>query len=154
MASGWKLFYPLKTYCYINLQTSLQRMLLRTDLIENCGKWTAQPVTEGTLADVYEWKVWNEFLYYSGKPFFAELFSFAFLLNIDWFQPNISYSVGAIYLAVLASINALQTRKYVWLVLLQAKGNLSSQSILIMILLLKTFTVMGVDLCVASSSGS
>jgi len=112
MASGRKLFYPLKPYCYIDIQTSLQRMLLKTDFIENCDKWRARTVTEGTLADVYDGKVWKEFLHYSGKPFLAEPFSFAFLINIDWFQPykHLSYSVGAIYLAVLNLPRSMQYR--------------------------------------------
>ena len=39
---------------------------------------------------------------YGGKPFLSEPFSFAFMINVEWFQPykHLTYSVGAIYLTI------------------------------------------------------
>jgi hypothetical protein len=55
------------------------------------------------LEDIYDGKVWNDFLVYDSKPFLSDEYTFAFILNIDWFQPfkHVQYSVGAIYLCVL-----------------------------------------------------
>ncbi len=38
----------------------------------------------GTLTDVYDGRVWNEFLNPQGRPF---PYNLALNLNIDWFQP-------------------------------------------------------------------
>jgi hypothetical protein len=42
-------------------------------------------------------------MYIGGKPFFAAPYNYAFMLNVDWFQPfkHSIYSVGAIYLAFM-----------------------------------------------------
>lgn len=47
--------------------------------------------------------MWNKFQYYNGEPLLASSHTYAFLLNIDWFQPYamLEYSVGAIYLAIM-----------------------------------------------------
>ena len=39
----------------------------------------------------------------NGKPFLDEPYSFAFSINVDWFQPfkHTTDSVGAIYLSIL-----------------------------------------------------
>ena len=70
-------------YTYIDLQTSLQYMLLRPEFSTACETWIKRQVAEGTLADIYDGSVWKDFLYYDGKPFLAEAFSFALLINID-----------------------------------------------------------------------
>ena len=89
-------------YTYIDLQTSLQHMLLMPEFSTACETWRKRHVAEDTLADIYDASVWKDFLYYEGKPFLAEPFSFALLINIDWFQPyqHLTYSVGVIYLTV------------------------------------------------------
>ena len=38
LASGKKIFSPLKTYCYVDLRTSLQNLLLHANFLENCNK--------------------------------------------------------------------------------------------------------------------
>ena len=40
--------------------------------------------------------VWKKFLNYNGRPFLSEDCSYAFIINIDWFQPykHLTYSVG------------------------------------------------------------
>ena len=42
------------------------------------------------------------FKIYDGRPFLSEEYTYAFMINIDWFQPykHLTYSVGAIYLSV------------------------------------------------------
>ena len=54
---------------------------------------------QGVYKDVYDGKLWNDFLDYNGTPFLSEPFTYALMMNIDWFQPykHVSYSVGVIY---------------------------------------------------------
>ena len=82
-------------------------MLLRTDFIENCDKWTAQPLTEGT---------WLTCMIEKYGMSFCTIAANLLLLNCSQYRlvsaEHLSYSVGSIYLDVLASINAIQTRKY------------------------------------------
>lgn len=60
-------------------------------------------VGNGVMEDVYDGKIWKEFINYNGKPFLADLLSFGMMINVDWFQPykHVKYSVGAIYLTIL-----------------------------------------------------
>ena len=53
--------------------------------------------------DIYEGKVWKEFLYHNGTPFLLAPNNFALSVNINWFNPygRTLYSVGAIYLVIL-----------------------------------------------------
>lgn len=39
-------------------------------------------------------------LEYDGRPFLSQEYTYAFMINIDWFQPHkhLTYFVGAIYL--------------------------------------------------------
>ena len=45
----------------------------------------------------------GKFRVVNGKPFLDNPYTFAFSLNVDWFQPfkHVTDSVGAIYLSVL-----------------------------------------------------
>ena len=100
VSSGKTIFYPFRLYCYKSLQSSLQNLLLRPGFIENCERWKTRNTT-GTICDVYEGRVWKDFLHVAGQPFLS--YSYGLMLNIDWFQPfKFSiYSVGAIYLTVM-----------------------------------------------------
>ena len=53
--------------------------------------------------DVYDGRVWREFLTYDGQPFLSVPFNFAFQLNINWFQPfeHTQHSEGVMYLTVM-----------------------------------------------------
>ena len=52
---------------------------------------------------IFDGHIWRDFQQYDGKPFLKQQYSFAFILNMDWFQPFIhtQTSVGVIYLTVL-----------------------------------------------------
>ena len=95
-----KIFYPLMTYCYIDLSTSLQQLLKHSKFIEMCQKWRSRKPKVDTLGDVYDGHVWKSFM---SKGFFNDNYSFGFMLNCDWFQPykHLQYSVGVIYLTIL-----------------------------------------------------
>ena len=55
------------------------------------------------LEDVYDGLVWNHFKNVNGSPFLEDDHAYAFIINMDWFQPykHLTYSVGVIYLSVL-----------------------------------------------------
>jgi hypothetical protein len=101
-ASGRKILYPIKVYAYRSLQQSLQSLLTDSNFYSNCQEWrTRSPC--GFLEDIYDGNIWKEYQQCLGSPFLSEPFSFAFVLNIDWFQPytHTTSSIGVIYLTVL-----------------------------------------------------
>ena len=101
LVSGRTIFYPLLTYCYLNLQVSLQSLLLDPTFTSQTALWkTRQP--DECLKDVYDGRIWKKFLDLEGDPFLNDDHAYAFMINVDWFQPykHLNYSVGAIYLSV------------------------------------------------------
>ena len=103
LASKHKAFYPLMTYCYVDIHTSLQHLLLDESFVKNCNHWKSHEIPGSGLLDVYDGRVWKKFIRYEGFPFLEESYSYGFMLNLDWFQPyeHLQYSVGVIYLSVL-----------------------------------------------------
>ena len=98
-----KKFYPLKTYCYYPLVKSISNVLMRQNLMEQCEHWRTRAIPRNTLADIYDGKIWNEFLIYKDRPFLSNPYNLGLMLNCDWFQPfdHSSYSVGVLYLVIL-----------------------------------------------------
>lgn len=96
-------FYPNLTYCYLGLETSLQVLLEKPKFFTDCELWRSRKVSDGEMKDVYDARIWNEFLHYNGEPFLLEEGNLAFILNLDFFQPykHVQYSLGAIYMSVL-----------------------------------------------------
>ena len=87
LASGRKMFYPLMTYCYIDLRTSLQSLLLDPDFTGKCVHWKQLKPSDSHLRDVYDGRVWNQFRQYKGNSFLDDDHAYAFMINMDWFQP-------------------------------------------------------------------
>lgn len=54
--------------------------------------WRNRSTVEDKFRDVYDGKVWKDFINYRGVPFLSEP------LIMDWFQPykHIQYSAGAV----------------------------------------------------------
>ena len=82
---------------------SIQQILLRPEFLDCCEKWRTRIVPAGTLEDMYDGRIWKEFLNFKGKPFLSAPFNFVLSLNIDWFQAfkHTNSSIGAIYIAIL-----------------------------------------------------
>ena len=80
------------TYCYIDLRTSLERLLLDADFTLKCAHWKSQISSDGSLEDVYDGRVWKQFLQYHDRPFLAEENSYAFISN--HINKHFTYSVG------------------------------------------------------------
>jgi len=98
-----KKYYPLKTYCYYPLSKSISSVLGRNDLMEQCEKWRMRTIPNGTLADIYDGRIWKKFMNIEGRPFLSHPYNLGLMLNCDWFQPfDLStYSVGVLYLVIL-----------------------------------------------------
>ena len=103
LCSGKKIFYPHLTYCYLGLKTALQSILNRPSLVSSCERLRNVSSPSNVFSDIHDGQVWKDFKTVNGKPFLSEPFTYALLLNMDWYQPykHLSYSVGAIYISIL-----------------------------------------------------
>ena len=90
------------TYCYIDITTSLQHLLRDPHFASQCSHWKSLSRSDMELRDVYDCHVWNRFRQFNDSPFLDDDHTYAFMINMDWFQPykHLTYSVGAIYLSV------------------------------------------------------
>lgn len=103
LATGRTYFYSFLTYCYLNIDVSLQSFLDRPDFYNLCEQWRARERQDDIYRDVYDGNIWNEFQQHNGSPFLSEPGNYAFMMNLDFFQPykHVQYSMGAIYLTIL-----------------------------------------------------
>ena len=102
LASGRRVLYPHKIYCYKSLTSAFQDLLLSSGFVEDCNHWRNR-ICSNLLQDLYDGRVWKQFQNISGSPFLSAPFSYGLILNIDWFQPysHTMASVGVVYLAVM-----------------------------------------------------
>ena len=100
--SGRNILYPFKVYCYSGIKSTLQKLLMRPKFVSNCQLWKLRPVND-LLSDVYDGQIWKEFLNVAGSPFLAAPYTFAVMMNIDWFEPydHTICAVGVIYLTIM-----------------------------------------------------
>ena len=103
LSNGKQLLYPKLVYCYHGIQNSLKSLLLHPGFIEKCEQWRYRHQVSNTYADVFDGKIWSEFMAVEDRPFLAAPYNFAFMLNIDWFNPFklSNYSLGAVYLTIM-----------------------------------------------------
>ena len=102
-ASGKTLLYPLKTYCYLPVQKSLELLVSRKGFMDSCEVWRKRESIDGIYSDIYDGKIWKEFADPSGIDFFSKSHNYGLMLNLDWFCPYKhvkSYSVGVLYAVV------------------------------------------------------
>lgn len=111
LTNGSEKVYPLKVYSYKSVKESLYAMMCRPGILQQCEEWRSRKIPTNCMFDVYDGKVWSEFMVYKEKPFLAEKYNLALMVNVDWFQPFkfSEYSVGVIYLAIL---NLPRTMRY------------------------------------------
>lgn len=103
LPNGKTKLYPFKIYCYKSVIDRF-RSLLKRDGFENlCNDWKTRVPIDGTLADIYDGRVWKEFQTEAYDYFLRGNHNYALMLNMDWFQPfdHTTYSVGVIYAVVL-----------------------------------------------------
>lgn len=102
-ATGRKFLYPFKSYCYKPLKSSLATLLLLPDFFANCQSWRTKGSFDNIYRDVFDGRIWKDYQTISGTPFLTSEYSFALMLNVDWFEPftHTKYPVGVIYLVVM-----------------------------------------------------
>ena len=100
-SAGKTLYFPKMIYCYKSIKTGLEAILMRKGMLEKCQHWRNVGPTPD-LTDVYHGSIWKEFQEYKSLPLLSSVHTFAFMLNLDFFQPfdHTPYSLGAIYLAI------------------------------------------------------
>lgn len=104
LLNGKACLYPFKVYCYQSLVSSIQGLLQRPGFPDLCEHWRARCGTNGDLLrDIYDGRIWNEFQSLEGRPFLKAPYTYALMLNLDWFQPyKLTQSlVGALYLTIM-----------------------------------------------------
>ena len=107
--SGKSVRRPIMTYPYVPLKASIQNILVRPGMVQQCQRFHPPRSPSGAqlLADIYDGKMWKQFLSFDGEPFLQHsdpnVLNLAFQINVDWFQPftHTKYSVGGIYLTIL-----------------------------------------------------
>ena len=98
-----KKYYPYKTYCYYPLSKSISSVLGQHDLLDQCEHWRKRVIPDNTLADIYDGRVWKNFMTFKGRTFLSNPYNLGLMLNCDWFQPfdHSTYSIGVLYLVIL-----------------------------------------------------
>lgn len=98
--------YPHKVYSYKSILDTLKTFVSRKDFWFKCNSWKVGRdfrSASDILADVFDGKVWRDFLFVGGEPLLAGDRTLAMMLNVDWFQPFklARYSVGVLYLVIM-----------------------------------------------------
>ena len=75
-------------------------MLTRPGFLGNCESWRKRKSKADSMADVFDGKVWKEFLDSDGNAFFSTAGNLGVMRNVDWFQPHThtNHSCGVMYL--------------------------------------------------------
>ena len=114
LSDGKECYYPFKVYCFNSVINQLEAMLKKPYFAEKCEHWRNRNISNGIYSDIYDGKIWNDFLTFKGKDFLKMPRSLAFGLNVDWFQPysrRSDVSVGVIYLVIL---NLPREERFKW----------------------------------------
>lgn len=92
----------LRTYVLNDIGRKLGDMFARPGFWNLIEHWRNKPV-DSDMSDIYDAAVWQQFQTVNGQAFLNEPGNVGLVLNVDWYQPyeNASYSVGAMYLAIL-----------------------------------------------------
>lgn len=99
--SGY-LLQPFKVYPYQPLKSAITQLINTPGFLESYEKWRGRNVPNGYYGDVFDGKVWREFMSPEYENFLTAPFNYLLALNIDWFEPfeRGVYSIGVIYLTI------------------------------------------------------
>ena len=103
-STGSPKVYPIKTYCYCSLISTLQRFLLRPGFVDLCEETRNLYINSAhLLSDVYQGRIWKEFLKVGQSDFLSTSLCYGLMLNINWFKPydHFTYSLGVVYLVIM-----------------------------------------------------
>lgn len=81
----------------------MKYFLQRPGFQTKCEMWRSRNIPERYLADIFDGRIWKEWQYVGKRQYLAAPRNYAFMLNVDWFQPfkYSLYSVGAIYMVLM-----------------------------------------------------
>ena len=102
--SGGKWEYqPRYEYVYQPVKTSLQKLLNVPGFAAKLEHWRCRATPDGCMSDVYDGKVWKDFLSEKYDSFLATKRSIGVMLNVDFFQPykHVQESYGVIYMTIM-----------------------------------------------------
>lgn len=87
--NGSTILRPFKVFACQSLKTAMKNLINRTGFLDQCEHWRARydSVPENLLGDIYDARVWREFMNVQGVDFLNTKYSFCFAINVDWFQP-------------------------------------------------------------------
>jgi len=107
-------YYPHKTYCYCSNIQSLSDILLRKTSLDQCELQKSCQIPDGILCDIYDGRVWKEFLDSDGTSFFSKPYNIGLMLNCGWFQTykHTEYSIGVLYLVILNLPRSIRFKHY------------------------------------------
>ena len=106
-ASGKKMLYPLKTYCYLSVQSSLKLLVSQKGFVERCELWRNRKCSENVYSDTYDGKMGKEFNDPNKYNFLTEKHNYAFTINFDWFCPYKYVKVILLELFMVSSTTSL-----------------------------------------------
>ena len=101
-----QILYPFKVYCYNPLILALRELFNRPSFYESCCEWKSRERKE-CLEDIYDGKLWEDFLTVNGEPFLIGQLGLGLILNVDWFQPykHVACSVDVVFISVMMNVN-------------------------------------------------
>lgn len=114
LIGGRRILYPFLVYCYLGVEATLQQVIQRPNIEKWCEEWRYTQRNDDTYCDVYDGKVWQDFMNYNGSPYLSEPNNLALLLNMDFFQPYKhlkGYSVGGIYCVIMNLPRAIRYKQ-------------------------------------------
>ncbi|CAB4011818.1 Hypothetical predicted protein [Paramuricea clavata] len=114
LSNGESCFYPTHYYCFNSIINSLEKLLGKKGFAEKCEEWRSRDIPVDKMVDVYDGKIWKDFLTFDGKDFLNSFRNYGFMLNFDFFQPmkrRKDYSVGVFYLVLL---NLPRAERFKW----------------------------------------
>ena len=99
--------------CFITAILILLTRFLFYHLCEHWCKDLLEATSRSLLSEVYDGKLWKDFLQFQGTSFLEAKNSIAFMLNINWFQPfkHHTYSIGVVYLAIMNLPRAVRFKR-------------------------------------------
>ena len=69
LPSGKQVRYPFRVYCYVGLKESLRNLFSRPNFYQQIEHWRSRTTEDVVYRDVYDGKVWKQFMHYDGQPF-------------------------------------------------------------------------------------
>ena len=66
--NGSTFLYPKRLYCFKKLSDSFRAQITRPGFLEKCESWRTRDLAGNSMGDVFEGRVWKDFLDSDGHP--------------------------------------------------------------------------------------